>query len=216
MRRIIISLIISLTVALNICIISNALAFEENAFTGGDCVTDDNWTSSATTEYKLNNETGVYELSGQTYNDYKASNTNNLYVFYSISSDGKILYGYVPNYATVVANGTSRDTINNKGVITTANCAGTLRVSKTVIGNPPTSESTTPSNSTQTTENNATENSNVSNPSSLDDVSGTETLESPNTASTTAKIAIVASIALVAVAAYVIMIKVKPELFGKK
>ena len=105
--------------------------YEENAFTDEECLDSDDlsWQQGTQTDYSLNKNTGEYELKGLTY---EASTTSHIY--YGISETGKELYAYVPNYSTIIQNQTTKDEIGQKGILTTATCSGTIKVTKTVIG----------------------------------------------------------------------------------
>lgn len=141
---------IFLIMLLNIVIIGNAFAaetlpncpprYEENPFTDEECLADDytEWQEEAQTEYHFNAETGEFELTGSTY----AAMPNNT-IYYSTSGDGKELYAYIPHYNQKITS--MRDTINQLGILTTASCDGTLKVTKTVVGVGDDSEDTTPS-----------------------------------------------------------------------
>ncbi len=129
---------IFLIVLLNIVYIENIYAatlpncparYEENPFTDEECLDADDlsWQQGTKTGYRLNAETGEFELTGQ---DYSAVPNNNVY--YGVSNDKKSLYAYVPNYSQKIQ--TMRDTINGLGILTTATCGSTLRVTKTVVG----------------------------------------------------------------------------------
>lgn len=118
----------------------NVYAYEENAFTDETCITNTDWTSTSKTEYKLNQETGKFELLGSTYEQASTENENASFIFYGVSNDGKTLYAYVPNYKNNIAdNAPTKDIIGNAGIILTKDCNEneTLLVSKTVIGNDP-------------------------------------------------------------------------------
>lgn len=202
---------------------SSVKAYNEQAFTDPECITDNSWQSSVTTDYKFDSTNGVFELSGTTYAN---SDKNSTHIYYGINNEGTLLYGYVPNYANSMADNTIKAEINNKGVLTTDNCAATLRVVKDIEGVSYPDSSSNPNdsnaNSSSTNENNSnTTNSNTNN-SNTNTNSGTDnsndnlaTLDSPNTASFGTPLYIVTGLLFFLLAAYVILKIKKPELFKK-
>ncbi len=124
---------------LNIVIIGSVYAetlpncpprYEENPFTDEDCLdADDNsWRESTKGGYRLNTETGEFEL----VDTMTAQSTNIASVHYGLSNDKKTLYAYVPNYSQQVQS--AKDSLNQLGIITTSTCDATLRVEKTAVG----------------------------------------------------------------------------------
>lgn len=224
MKKMILTLLISFAMIMNISFIDGVKAYSENPFTGDQCMTTNAWESIAKTAYTLNATTGLYELSGQTYAEYKASGATTNVVFYGISTDGRILYAYVPNYSGIVQSEQGKTALNNKGILTTATCEGTLKVSKTIVGNAPTEESTDPleteennPNENGTNEENTTNEGTATNNTSdnIDSENTVEKIQSPNTASPVAITGVIVSVALVAIAVYVILKKTRPELFER-
>lgn len=210
MKRVLYGLILSFTFVVSICLISNVNAYEENAFTDGVCVKSDIWKSMASVGYTLDESLGVYKLSGQTYEQYSATNDNSENVFYVVSSDGKVLYGIVPDYNNLMANEGTKEEIFNKGIVTTSDCDGTFIVLKTVIGNAPSDSSyinfdngSSDNNggSSETPGNSNSNNNNTSDDSSLDNTAA-EKISSPNTASPMAISIIIVSLALILAAIY--------------
>ena len=225
MRKKLFMLFISLTVALNFCFFMNVKAYSENAFTDGKCITNTDWQDNATDSYKLNTETGLYELEGTAYSD---SDTNTTHIYYTTSDDSKILYCYIPNYDTINKDTAGQKELFDKGIVTTVDCGTTFMMKKTIIGNPPSVDSgsadeETGDNNTEsgdsTTESNdgdpISENPEVD---SNEDGSDTdvEKIEAPNTASPMAIALIVISIALVGIAVYSFLKRTRPELFQRK
>lgn len=110
--------------------VATGVDYVENPFTDDLCVEDTSWTETATNDYKLNAETGKFELTGTSYNE--SSTTSQ--IFYITSDSGKTLFAYVPNYKTVVQDATTKALLSDKGIITTSSCENILRVTKTVVG----------------------------------------------------------------------------------
>ena len=140
-----------------------------------------------------------------------------------VSPDGKILGSFVPNYSKVMDDEAIKTEIFNKGIVTTATCNGTYAMLKTVVGNPPTSESIIEAITAASDVNGQQTNTNddVNTDTSTDDPNEegsdatVEKLESPNTASPMTWAAVIVSLILVGVAVYSYLSKVKPELFKK-
>ncbi len=113
----------------------NGVSYEENAFTNEQCIEDESWMTTAKTSYSLDAEEGIFELQGDEYNTYISdTEKEKIYIFYDTSETGKTLYGYIPNYKTLLENATIKEFLSSKDIIVTSKCDKTLRVSKTVIG----------------------------------------------------------------------------------
>ena len=195
-KKFLIFTFIALIGVFNLFLINTVKAYEENAFTGEECLTEDSWLSTAKTEYQLNQTTGKYELSGMTASEYKQSTGTEQavsYVFYGVSEDGKTLTAYVPSYNSGMKTDFVRNMVNNAGVITTADCAGTLKVTKTVVGDSSSS---------------GTEGTNQpSDGGTVDKNDTVEKVSAPNTASPASIAAVVIGIGMVALAAYILLKK---------
>ncbi len=87
----------------------DAAAYAETAFVNESCITSETWTENAMTEYKFNEETGVYETSGESYTAYSEAGKTDKHIFYLASTDGKLLYAFVPNYGTLVTTAAGKD-----------------------------------------------------------------------------------------------------------
>lgn len=217
MKNKILSILLGVMVVINFCFITsvNAATYEENAFTDGVCVKTDAWQATAKTGYTLNTTTGLYELTGDAYNETNAATTH---IYYMISPDGKVLGAFVPKYSTLIADTTTQTELFNKGIVTTATCDGTYVMLKTVVGNPPTEESViagieeavnNDSDDKTSTEDDTT----TTNPNEEGSENSVEKMASPNTASPMATAAVFAGVVLISVAVYGYFRKTRPELF---
>lgn len=212
MKKIILSLIISLAVVVNFGFINNVKAYEENSFTEGQCITDNSYLTSSTTEYSLSEETGTYSLSGQTYSDYKSSGESGIYMFYIVSNDAKVLYGLVPNYNSTMANENAKSELFDSGIVTTDDCNGIYVMNKTVVGNTPSDSSYinfgNSSNNNNSNNNNSNNRSNSNtNQSKLDE--SVDKLNSANTASPMVWSVILVSLVLISIGVYSLYKKAK-------
>lgn len=218
MKKIMMVFTMIFTIVFAMSFTSSVKAYKEQAFTDPECITDNSWQSSSTTDYKFDSTRGVFELSGTTYANSDKSSTH---IYYGINNEGTLLYGYVPNYDNSRENDTIKTEMNNKGIITTASCSTTLRMVKDIEGvsYPDNSSNTSDSNtnSSNTTESNSNTTNSDTNTNSETNNSNDNlaTLDSPNTASFGTPLYIVTGILFFLLAVYVILKIKKPELFKK-
>ena len=206
-KKILIFIFFALIGAFCMLMIGPVKAYEETEFEGSECLTEDTWLNTSKTDYKLDQTTGKYVISGSTASEYKQAQTETQpkYVFYEVSADGKTLTAYVPNYNSVIKVDYIKNILDSSGIGTEADCADTLKVIKTISGNGPSEDS-----------NNNDESGSLDNNTASDDTSNTvEKTLAPNTASPASIAAIVVGIAMVLVAAYVLLKKNNKLPFGK-
>lgn len=229
MKKMLLIFVVSFSLVLPFAFIQNVKAYAENSFLNETCITDTTWNENAMTEYKLNNETGTYEVSGETYETYITSEKTDKHIFYLPSNDGKLLYAFIPNYSTVTSTDEGKNEIVNVGINASVTCADTLMVNKTVVGNPADSDSymnfggtnnseydessseMEQGNSEPTTE---AENAQT-NPNEIGNENTVTKIQSPNTASPMKITAIVLSALLVSIAVYSFIKKSHPDFLKK-
>ena len=234
-KELVFTFIASFTLIASFMLVQDVKAYEETAFIHETCITNDTWIENAKTEYKLNNDAGIYETSGETYENYIASGKTDKHVFYVTSDNGKVLHAFVPNFGKVTSTENIQAEIQNAGINSAANCkeTETLTVNKTVLGNPPTSDTyyeeygATDSTSSSPSDQETPEVTEQDNKSKNDEENlkvdpneeGSDKeitkIESPNTASPMTITAIILSILFVGVAIYSYIKRANPELLEK-
>lgn len=123
---------------LNFMIISPVMAYEEPDWEGEECLTTDNWLSSAKVEKDFDPSTGKFTTSGMTAQEYRSKqNVEMTIVFYEASSDGKTLTAYVPSYKGNASDEDASAKLEEAGIDTGYSCETTLKITKTVSDDNP-------------------------------------------------------------------------------
>ncbi len=192
-------IILMLTISFSFLLMNSVFAEDEtntsdNEFGNEECITNDDWSSKAKTDYNIDEASGKFVTSGLTAEQYRAqSNVEPKFVFYEVSEDGKTLTAYVDNYESNIKVEEIKKIIEDAGITVTFTCDHVLKVSKTM------NESSVEGNNN---ENQGTE------ITGTDDTTNTvEKIQSPNTASPASLLAVSLGAVLVVVSVYVILNK---------
>ena len=192
-------IILMLTISFSFLLMNSVFAEDEtntsdNEFGNEECITNDDWSSKAKTDYNIDEASGKFVTSGLTAEQYRAqSNVEPKFVFYEVSEDGKTLTAYVDNYESNIKVEEIKKIIEDAGITVTFTCDHVLKVSKTM------NESSAEGNNN---ENQGTE------ITGTDDTTNTvEKIQSPNTASPASLLAVSLGAVLVVVSVYVILNK---------
>ena len=192
-------IILMLTISFSFLLMNSVFAEDEtntsdNEFGNEECITNDDWSSKAKTDYNIDEASGKFVTSGLTAEQYRAqSNVEPKFVFYEVSEDGKTLTAYVDNYESNIKVEEIKKIIEDAGITVTFTCDHVLKVSKTM------NESSAEGNNN---ENQGTE------ITGTDDTTNTvEKIQSPNTASPASLLAVSLGAVLVVASVYVILNK---------
>ena len=192
-------IILMLTISFSFLLMNSVFAEDEtntsdNEFGNEECITNDDWSSKAKTDYNIDEASGKFVTSGLTAEQYRAqSNVEPKFVFYEVSEDGKTLTAYVDNYESNIKVEEIKKIIEDAGITVTFTCDHVLKVSKTM------NESSVEGNNN---ENQGTE------ITGTDDTANTvEKIQSPNTASPASLLAVSLGAVLVVASVYVILNK---------
>ena len=130
------NLVLVIMIIASIIIMPNVKAeVKENAYTDEKCTISEEWKERAKTGYRLNKEKGIYELNNVSVKESIITAQAGEVVYgYEIGENGKELILYIPNYNNIVEQEAGREILSKMGIITTADCVGTLEVRKTVVG----------------------------------------------------------------------------------
>lgn len=223
---------VALMFLVNVLFISNVKAadevtgvtYEENSFTNEECITETEWQANAKTGYTLNKETGLFELTGDTYQEYVAKGTNDKHVFFEVSDNGKVLTAYVPYYSKLDEVEAIKKALEDNKIILTSSCENTLTVKKAVIGGEYSEETKkeigeeiadpepTPEQNTTTTtptQENTTQQPATTTPAQTP--TQMQTIDTPDTASTISIIAIIFGVAAIGGGGYAIYSRMKDK-----
>ena len=180
-------------IALSFGYLNISPVFAEESFANEECITDNTWTKTAKTDYRIDEENKMFITSGITAEQYIAQqNLEPKYIYYDVSEDGKTLTAYIDNYQGIIKTEELKKVIEDAGITVTATCDHVLKVSKTF------EDDANNSNDQAITDD-------QNNSTGTDDLNTIEKIESPNTASPASLLAVSLGAVLVVASVYVIL-----------